>query len=285
MSDLTKIKTLDVKRGKRVEKSDEYFTRFPNEYIQGNIKEKFGINRKFYITYILIDKYRSYEDYSWITVRKVLEFYGYKQTNRKLKAFREVIDVLKYMVDKNMIEVAQDLEGVGYDTGIEIRVVPENFDYPDRFGKITSSQLDTIMSADGGLNRENVLMVFLYINSYIGCGSDDEDGGNGTYSEGFWKSIENMAKDLGISKDTINQCLDYLTSTSGDGQPLLIKYVVGSIQPDKKKPPKNVPNIYVLNKRGYKCKIELALKKMREIYGVKQFYPIKNGNYRFSTEK
>ena len=52
----------------------EYFTRFPNEYIQGDIKTKFGVSRKFYITYILIDKYRSYEDYSWITIRKVLEF-------------------------------------------------------------------------------------------------------------------------------------------------------------------------------------------------------------------
>ena len=32
--------------------------------------------RNFYITYILIDKYRSYEDYSWITIRKVLDFYA-----------------------------------------------------------------------------------------------------------------------------------------------------------------------------------------------------------------
>ena len=64
----------------------EYFTRFPNKYIQGNIKTQFGVSRKFYITYILIDKYRSYEDYSWITIRKVLEFYGYKTTKHKPKA-------------------------------------------------------------------------------------------------------------------------------------------------------------------------------------------------------
>ena len=64
----------------------EYFTRFPNGYIQGNIKTKYGVSRKFYITYILIDKYRSYEDYSWITIRKVMEFYGYKTTKHKPKA-------------------------------------------------------------------------------------------------------------------------------------------------------------------------------------------------------
>ena len=42
----------------------EYFTRFPNNYIQGNIKTKFGISRKFYITYILIDRYEMFPDMS-----------------------------------------------------------------------------------------------------------------------------------------------------------------------------------------------------------------------------
>lgn len=68
----------------------EYFTRFPNEYIQENIKTKFGVSRKFYITYILIDKYRSYEDYSWITVRKSLSFMVTKQqveSPRRLKKY------------------------------------------------------------------------------------------------------------------------------------------------------------------------------------------------------
>ena len=40
-----------------MQRKADYFTRFPNNYIQGNIKTKFGVSRKFYITYILIDKY------------------------------------------------------------------------------------------------------------------------------------------------------------------------------------------------------------------------------------
>lgn len=97
----------------------EYFTRFPNEYIQGNIKTKFGVSRKFYITYILIDKYRSYEDYSWITIRKVFDFYGYKTHRNKPKAFKEILDVLEYMINNQMIEVKQDLDSLSYDTGSE----------------------------------------------------------------------------------------------------------------------------------------------------------------------
>lgn len=267
-------------------KKTEYFTRFPNEYIQGNIKTKFGVSRKFYIIYILIDKHRSYEDYSWLTIRKILNFYGYKTHKRKPKAVGEILDVLEYMINNKMIEISQDLDALSYDTAIEIKIIPENFDYPEKFGKITSSQYEVIMMADTSLNRESILMAFLYINSYIGCRSKNSDGSElsnaKNYPEAFWRSIENMAKELSMSKDTINKCLDYLTVPS-DGIPaLLVKEEVGSIQKDANKPPQNVPNIYVLNKEGYRQEIEWAMNKMLEVYGVKEFLPMKSGNYRFT---
>lgn len=254
----------------------EYFTRFPNDYIQGNIKTKFGVSRKFYIVYILIDRYRSYEDYSWITIRKVMEFYGYKTTKHKPKAFHEILDVLEYMINNKMIEVKQSLDSINYDTGIEIKIVSENFDATDRFGKITSSQLDFIMMNESSINKENILMAFLYINSYIFIRPKNKDNGETMYNpeskpEAFWRSMETMAKELAMSKDTLNQCIQCLTSSFGDKKPLLIKREVGSIQPNPKKPPQNVPNIYVLNKEGYEQEIEWAISKMLEIYDVDSF--------------
>ena len=208
-------------------KKSEYFTRFPNEYIQGNIKTKFGVSRKFYITYILIDKYRSYEDYSWITIRKIMDFYGYKTHRNKPKAFKEVLDVLEYMINSKMIEVKQDLDSLNYDTGIEIKIISENFDYPDKFGKLTSSQFDAIMMADSSLNRENILMAFLYINSYIGCRSRKDDGSEFDDAkdkpEAFFKSIKNMSEELSMSKDTINQCINYLITPTENTPALLVK--------------------------------------------------------------
>ncbi len=264
----------------------EYFTRFPNEYIQGNIKSKFGVSRKFYITYILIDKYRSYEDYSWITIREIMNFYGYKTHRNKPKAFKEVLDVLEYMINNKMIEIKQDLDALSYDTGIKITIIPDNFDFPDKFAKLTSSQFDTIMMADTSLNRENILMAFLYINSYIGCRSKNSDGSDMSNAkekpEAFFRSIDNMAKELSMSKDTINKCIDYLTVPPDDIPALLVKREVGSVQKDANKPPQNVPNIYVLNKEGYKQEIEWAMNKMLEVYGVKEFCPMKSGNYRFT---
>lgn len=270
-----------------MQRKKEYFTRFPNKYIQCDIRKDFGISRKFYIMYILIDKYRSYEDYSWITIRKVLNFYGYKTNKNKPKAVYEILDVLEYMINNKMIEIEQDLDALSYDTAVEIKIIPENFDYPEKFGMITSSQYEVIMMADTSLNRENILMAFLYINSYIGCRRRNEDGSNmpnaEDYPEAFWKSIENMAKELSMSKDTINKCIDYLTTSSNGTPALLVRREVGSIQKDENKPPQNVPNIYVLNKEGYQQEIKWAMNKMLEVYGVKEFCPMKSGNYRFGN--
>ena len=266
-----------------MQQKSEYFTRFPNNYIQGNIKTKFGVSRKFYITYILIDKYRSYEDYSWLTIRKVLEFYGYKTTKHKPKAFHEILDVLEYMINNNMIQVKQDLDSIGYDTGIEIKIIPENFDATDKFSKITSSQLDFIMMSESSINKENILMAFLYINSYIfirpkNKNNEETISNPKSKPEAFFRSMESMSKELAISKDTLNQCLQCLISPNEDKQPLLIKREVGSVQPNPKKPPQNVPNIYVLNKEGYEQEIEWAISKMLEIYDVDSFGELKGNS-------
>lgn len=261
-------------------KKPEHFTKFPSKYIQGDIKTKFGVSRKFYITYILINKYRSYEDYSWITVGKILAFYGYKPRRNKPKAFGEVLDVLEYMVKNNMIELLQDLDSVDYDTGIEIKIIPENFDPHEKFCIITSSQLNTIMKYESGVKKENLLMVFLYINSYIYIRAKDMDEYAMPYPsqrpEAFWKSINNMAKELSMSKSTISQCIDCLTTLvkTSEGEtlsPLLIKREVNNIQLDDKKASKIMPNIYVMNKDGYEKEIKCALYKILEIYKVGNF--------------
>ena len=186
-----------------MQQKTEYFTRFPNNYIQGNIKTKYGVSRKFYITYILIDKYRSYEDYSWITLRKVLNFYGYKTHKRRPKAVQEILDVLEYMINNKMIEVQQDLDTLGYDTGIEIKIIPENFDAVDKFSEITSSQLDFIMMSDNFKNSTRLS----YVNdSYKAYGNNgdclDKDVKDpdctGIYSQTLRNNLYNMSDHLPV---------------------------------------------------------------------------------------
>lgn len=253
-----------------------YFTKFPNQYIQTNIQKKFGVSKKFYIIYILIDRHRSIEGFSYITIRQVLDFYGYKTNKHKPNAVKEIIDVLNYMVDKELIIIKQDLNSIGYNHAIEIKIVPENFDSQNKFTKITADQMDNIGESDCGANKENILLVFLYIASYIGCrkksdteNKDDHNIQNNP--EAFWRSIQRMSQDLAMSKNTICECIQFLTEKHKSHDALLIKYEVGYIPQPGNKPPKNAPNIYVLNQNGYQREIQSAINKMKELYNVDYF--------------
>ena len=211
-----------------------------------------------------------------------MDFYGYKTHRNKPKAFKEVLDVLEYMINNEMIEVKQDLDSLNYDTGIEIKIISENFDNAKHFAKFTSSQFDNIMMADSSLNKENILVAFLYILSYIGCRKRKEDGSDYESAkdnpEAFFKSIKHMSEELSMSKDTINQCMEYLTKSTDEHDALLIKREVGSVQPDKSKPPQNIPNIYVLNKEGYEQEIKWAIDAIIKLYKTDEFYPFVKGN-------
>lgn len=259
-------------------KHKEYFTRVPNSFIQVDIKKKYHLHRIFYLIYILIDKHRSYEDQSYIVISEIFNLCKYKQTKHKPKIFFEIIKCLLFLHESNMINITSDFDihSIGYNECIQMDIIPENFDATDKFAKITSSQLDFIMMSESSINKENILMAFLYINSYIFIRPKNKNNEEiisdpKSKPEAFFRSMESMAKELAISKDTLNQCIQCLTSSSENQKPLLIKREVGSIQPDPKKPPQNVPNIYVLNKEGYEQEIEWAILKMLEVYNVDSF--------------
>lgn len=233
---------------------EEYFTKVPNDYIRCDITKTFGVNNKFFIIYILIDRYRSYEDYSWLTVKEVFEFYDYKKPERKTKAFREVIDVLIYMIKNDMIKIFQNLEDISYDTGIKIRIIPKNFDCENNFTKFTTTHYKAIMAADDSINKENLLRTFLYISSYIGTKKSD-DGGGYEKPAAFYKSITSMSEEISMAKKTIQNCLSYLTEGTKHIQPLLIKREVSNMS-------KHISHIYAFNRPGYEQEIELVLKKI-----------------------
>ena len=262
----------------------EYFTRIPNKFIQTNIKKKYNVHRIFYIVYILIDRHRDYINQSYITISEIFELCNYKQSRRKPKIFYEIIKVLLFFNESNMIKITStfDIYNVGYNDCIQMDIICDNFDPTENFSKISSSQYNFIMMNESSINRENILMAFLYINSYIYIRpkKDNKEVLNNPAEkpEAFWRSIKVMADDLSMSKDTLNQCIHCLTTSIGDKEPLLIKKTVGYIQPDPSKPPKSIPNIYVLNKDGYEQEIEWAIQKMLEIYKVDTFAQMKEGD-------
>lgn len=259
-----------------------YFTKIPNIFIQDDIKKVFGLNRIFLIVYILIDRNRSYEDFSWITIEDVLRLCNYQMPSRKSKIFYEVVKSLLFLKENHFIEADFDYHTINYNDCIKIKIISKNFDSTENFTKLYGKDFDTIMMADSSFNKVNILVVFLYIKSYIGCRKRRKDGSEYDNAkdnpEAFFRSIKKMSEDLSMSKDTINKCIGYLISSSNSHDAILIKREIGSVQPDKSKPPQNVPNIYVLNKEGYRQEIKWAIRKIIELYKTDEFYPIVNGN-------
>ena len=250
---------------------DEKFTRIPNHFIQCNIHKVYGLSRAFYVVYLLIDKYRTRQNYSWITLREILDFYKYKIGKNRPKAVDEILDVLNYMVQEQMIEIQQDLERIGYKEGIKIRIIPENFAPTANYAIITDSQFDAISGIDASpKERESVLVTFLYVSSYIQHRKKMDNGDDYVWAsenpEVFYGSVDKMAKTLGMSKSTISKSLKCLTSTIEDHKALLVKKSTRASRFYSKNNPNRMANIYALNKPGYHKELQWAFDKMAQKY-------------------
>lgn len=165
-----------------------------------------------------------------------------------------------------MITIGQDLDSLFYDTGIEIEVIPTNFYSQQQWSVAYANDLDVIMVEESTVNKDVLLLSYLYINSYINTRQTAKEMDfPEQYPQAFYKNLSSMAQDISMSKSSIEKSLTELEKKG-----LLIKKTVGSIKHNDH-PPKNVPNIYVLNKEGYQQEIKWALQKLKEIYKVEQF--------------
>lgn len=236
----------------------DHFTRIPNIFIRNSLSKDLGLNRIFLVVYILIDRHRSYENKSYITIGQVLDLCSYKKSKRKSKVFYEIIKSLLFLKENYFINCDFNYYTIGYDECIPIEIITENFDVKDNFTKMYNKDFDQIFNSDTNLSKESILAVYLYIVSFMDSGSDD------TYNtpKAFWRSIDKTAKELSMAKKTVNQCIDYLIASSKNRPALLIKREIGNVQFNQNRPPQNAPNIYVLNREGYEREIELTLSKL-----------------------
>ena len=278
----------------------DYFIRIPNALIRTNLSS-FGLNRVFYVIWILIDRHRSLENRSYITIGEILDCCEYLRRNPRPKIVKEIIKCLFFLEANNYIEIDYlDIYNVPYDRCITLKIIAQNFDCAGNFTKIYNSEFDALLCTSYaprknkiGIRRENILLVYLYIKSYIGSRSkqtlpyklkekdfpilqaqmkniNNED----SYKDSplaFWKPIQTMSTELGMSKKTLDECLDYLTQDSKNHTALLVKHKTGYIPRSDKQPPKQAPNIYVLNQKGYQNEIKWAVNKMMQIYNINAF--------------
>lgn len=268
------------------------FVRFANDFIQDDITETYKIHRVFLTVYYLIDKHRNtLSDTSYLIISEIFELHRVSMRKNKTPFFYEIVKCIMFLSQSNMIEITSefDVDKISYNTPIIINVLNNNFDPTNSFTMLTYGEFDSIMSIKSKVNKENLLVVFLYLKSFIFSDEAKKKSKqneeikqdyfkNMKSSKSFFTSIENAQMVLGISKHTINSCLNALTSFDGSTSPLLIKHDVGSIIDPKTQKPKNIPNIYVLNKAGYQHEINLTLENLKQKYKVEKFFK-KSGNY------
>ena len=249
----------------------QFFIKIPNYFIQTDLKKEFNIHRIFYFVWIAIARNKTLENMSYITIEEIFNMCHYKTSKNRPKIFSEVIKCICFLNENCFIQCDIDPFNVSYRTRIEIYVVDKYFNPTEKFTIIKKEHLDVITRLSANIGTEHILTVFLYISSYIGCRKRNEDGSElenpQNNPEAFWKSINNMAKDLGMSKSTIYQCIDYLTTYNNDTPPLLIKHNISEFNNEENLT--GLPSIYVLNKKGYKNEIKWAINKMKEIYDIK----------------
>lgn len=189
--------------------------------------------------------------------------------------FKEVISILNYLQDINMIKVITDLSSIRYDSVIELIMSKDQTE--TNFTTITSEEFEAITSISSKVSIENLITTYLYIKSCI-FKRNLRDDGTEFYNanerpEAFFTRIERICEETGLAKETVNKCLNCLVDNK-----LLIKHEVGSyagIQKGKHFVG-NSPNIYVLNNSSANQEIRWALDRLKALYKVDSFYPAIN---------
>lgn len=261
----------------------ETFTKIPKMFIQCDLKEDFGISNIFFYVYCEINRNRTYENISYIRVKDIMEKSGHKINEKnKPKVFFEILKCLLFLKANNFIDFNFNIKEVSYNKVVKIYIITEVFDVKGNFVLLNHNILDLISCSDLSVKRENILTVYLYVLSCMFIKTNKMLGVEIEYDdefcppEAFWKSLTVVSEDIGMAKPTIMKCFEYLTSPNGNNEPIFIRRDVGSLKCENSKLPKNIPNIYVLNKDGYEKEIELALNRIYNTYNRKSFNSLRH---------
>ncbi|MBC5688190.1 hypothetical protein H8S37_04480 [Mediterraneibacter sp. NSJ-55] len=246
--------------------SGRLFTRIPNELIQRNLKKRHGIHNILYAVYLLLDRYSTREHVVQISIGKLLDLSGHKYTrNVKTSVFYEVIKCLYFLEQSNYIETDicdyQTFQNsIDRKTLITIRLIYDRFNITQNYTHIRWNDYDKIMNLTSSnskhLSKDSLLFIYLYVCSYIG--TRPKNMPISEFPEAFWKSLNVINLETGMSRPSIIQYLKILCEGTN---PLLIKMDVKA-RHKSNAAFQNFPNIYVLNREGYREELNAAYTKL-----------------------
>lgn len=215
-----------------------------------------SVPNTFYITYLLISRNANLEHKSYITMQQIFDFYNQITRSTKPKLFTDALVALKYLQDKNMIELLNDLSKLSYNTHIEITIRPDCF-YSQSYKMIFIAHLDYIQSLPNMYKKDNVIKVYLYLlRNIFNRGSkfiNPTPLPDYIYKpEACWASISTISNMIGITPKTTRKCLDILSKDT----------VNAPFRKFEHNNQNTIPFVYAFNVDGYQNELHGGYKKL-----------------------
>lgn len=220
------------------------------------------------MTIIYLDRKRSIEDNVGFSLYDLVIQSGYQINRTKTGAILPFRQQIQFLVDNNMIQFNTPISNFKGNNFASIKIL-DDFDSVEDYTIITADEIDTLLQSKTKIEKANLFAIYLYMKSYIfqrnltDIGEEFADAPS--KPSAFFKSIDSIMQDTGISKETINRCIkEYIHLR------LFKCKQTGSYKTSNDKE-KNAPNIYVLDNDKAEQEIEWAVEKLKQMYNVDTF--------------
>jgi hypothetical protein len=194
-----------------------------------------------------------------ISIKQICVEYGYSMSRNKNGFLTDIRSSLAKFVEHGLIEplnIQNSMENIKASEYILIKLNPKFFPAND-YVRFTYGEFIKLVNIRSSVQTPNVFKVFLCIKARM--------DGRDAKPSAFYQSIVEFSKETGISRVTVDKCLELLVSNH-----LLIRYQTGKYQ-NNYGVIINAPNIYTLNDDKAEENIDIALDSLKNVFQVDEF--------------
>lgn len=198
---------------------------------------------------------------SLFSIEDIITYYKFKPDNHKGKINEQIHNCIKFLIDKNIIEVDSNLDKIKPKELIRCKY---NYD-TSSFRKIDYKAIESIISIeDKKIDRAKLLFYYSYLCARMYKRKEGiELRANGGKAESCYPSYETITKDIGLSDTVIKKYNDILVDMNliRIGNPGLYYY-----EHDKNKIVRESPNHYVLFGLYWEDELKESIKVYKETH-------------------
>ena len=206
---------------------DEFFVKISNDWIRS-----YKPNPKKILAYYLLYSMVGKDEVGAFLPRYAVSVCGYKNRKGTQGIDQQFEDVFKELMESGYFAPLDGYTISKGQSGFVYGINFEQYNLEYNFTVLTNTEFHKLIRDNSNRNRENDLLVYLYVKSYFNKGNLSHG------SIAFFQSIENMMKVLGLGRNTITNSLEHLVSMN-----MLFKQNVNKQQDSRV----YFPNLYIVN--------------------------------------